>query len=156
MQAERMNLVWQSIPSQFAKENRRFVYGVARPGAGNGQDELLGLLSGEQLLVRDAAATIQFHGQPVANLRPDARRKMGLAFVPAERLGHGAVPELSLADNALLTGSLTPQNYVRQVAAVGELTVLATNRMRDRAGVVTAAWRPFADVPEVTVGPAFI
>ncbi|WP_149088674.1 ABC transporter ATP-binding protein [Pseudomonas prosekii] len=71
--------------------------------AGNGQDELLGLLSGEQLLVRDAAATIQFHGQPVANLRPDARRKMGLAFVPAERLGHGAVPELSLADNALLT-----------------------------------------------------
>ena len=33
MQTERMNLVWQSIPSQFAKENRRFVYGVARPGA---------------------------------------------------------------------------------------------------------------------------
>lgn len=31
--SERMNLVWQSIPSQFAKENRRFVYGVARPGA---------------------------------------------------------------------------------------------------------------------------
>ncbi len=32
-QSERMNLVWQSIPSQFAKENRRFVYGLARPGA---------------------------------------------------------------------------------------------------------------------------
>lgn len=32
-QAERMTLVWQSIPSQFAKENRRFVYGLARPGA---------------------------------------------------------------------------------------------------------------------------
>lgn len=32
-QAERMNLIWQSIPSQFAKENRRFVYGLARPGA---------------------------------------------------------------------------------------------------------------------------
>ncbi|MCT4887927.1 ABC transporter ATP-binding protein, partial [Pseudomonas aeruginosa] len=27
----------------------------------------------------------------------------GQAFVPAERLGHGAVPEMSLADNALLT-----------------------------------------------------
>ena len=39
----------------------------------------------------------------MAHLRPDARRKLGLAFVPAERLGHGAVPELSLADNALLT-----------------------------------------------------
>lgn len=32
-QAERMNLIWQSIPAQFAKENRRFIYGLARPGA---------------------------------------------------------------------------------------------------------------------------
>jgi simple sugar transport system ATP-binding protein len=71
--------------------------------AGNGQDELLALLSGEQPLPRDGATTICFAGQAVADLRPDARRQLGLAFVPAERLGHGAVPELSLADNALLT-----------------------------------------------------
>lgn len=32
-QAERINYVWQSIPSQFAKETKRFVYGLARPGA---------------------------------------------------------------------------------------------------------------------------
>lgn len=32
-QAERINHIWQSIPSQFARENRRFVYGVAKPGA---------------------------------------------------------------------------------------------------------------------------
>jgi len=71
--------------------------------AGNGQDELLALLSGEQRLARDDGATISFAGEPVAHLRPDVRRRQGLAFVPAERLGHGAVPELSLADNALLT-----------------------------------------------------
>ncbi len=71
--------------------------------AGNGQDELLALLSGEQRLPRTNAATIRFGAQNVADLRPDARRKLGLAFVPAERLGHGAVPELSLADNALLS-----------------------------------------------------
>ena len=71
--------------------------------AGNGQDELLALLSGEQTLPRDGATTICFAGQAVADLRPDARRQLGLAFVPAERLGHGAVPELNLADNALLT-----------------------------------------------------
>jgi simple sugar transport system ATP-binding protein len=71
--------------------------------AGNGQDELLALLSGEQTLPRAEAATIRFAEQHVADLRPDARRKLGLAFVPAERLGHGAVPELSLSDNALLT-----------------------------------------------------
>jgi simple sugar transport system ATP-binding protein len=71
--------------------------------AGNGQDELLALLSGEIRLDRNSGLTINFAGQAVADLRPDARRKLGLAFVPAERLGHGAVPELSLADNALLT-----------------------------------------------------
>ena len=71
--------------------------------AGNGQDELLALLSGEERLSREASATIRFAREPVAHLRPDARRQLGLAFVPAERLGHGAVPELSLADNALLT-----------------------------------------------------
>ncbi|MDI2593633.1 ABC transporter ATP-binding protein [Pseudomonas sp. 681] len=71
--------------------------------AGNGQDELLALLSGEARLNRNDAATINFAGLPVACLHPDARRRLGLAFVPAERLGHGAVPQLSLADNALLT-----------------------------------------------------
>ncbi len=69
--------------------------------AGNGQDELLALLSGEQRA--PAPASIRFAGQPVGHLRPDQRRAQGLAFVPAERLGHGAVPEMSLADNALLT-----------------------------------------------------
>jgi len=71
--------------------------------AGNGQDELLALLSGEQTLARADSASIRFAEHAVAHLRPDARRALGLAFVPAERLGHGAVPELSLADNALLT-----------------------------------------------------
>ncbi|MFK3974444.1 ABC transporter ATP-binding protein [Pseudomonas sp. NPDC087358] len=71
--------------------------------AGNGQDELLALLSGEQTLAMTSAAQVRFAEQAVAHLRPDARRKRGMAFVPAERLGHGAVPEMSLADNALLT-----------------------------------------------------
>ena len=30
---ERMRLVWRSLPRQLAHENRRFVYGAARPGA---------------------------------------------------------------------------------------------------------------------------
>jgi ABC-type uncharacterized transport system ATPase subunit len=71
--------------------------------AGNGQDELLALLSGDCTLPATAAGCIRFAGQPVGHLRPDARRALGLGFVPAERLGHGAVPDLSLADNTLLT-----------------------------------------------------
>lgn len=71
--------------------------------AGNGQDELLALLSGEQTLSSSLSSSIRFADLDVGHLRPDARRKHGLAFVPAERLGHGAVPDLSLSDNALLT-----------------------------------------------------
>ncbi len=32
-QAERINQVWQSIPSQFAKESKKFVYGAVKSGA---------------------------------------------------------------------------------------------------------------------------
>ncbi|MDU8361099.1 ABC transporter ATP-binding protein [Pseudomonas syringae group sp. J309-1] len=71
--------------------------------AGNGQDELLALLSGEQTVSDSLSSSIRFADLNVGHLRPDARRKNGLAFVPAERLGHGAVPDLSLSDNALLT-----------------------------------------------------
>lgn len=71
--------------------------------AGNGQDELLALLSGETRLPRGERERISLDQLPIAHLHPDARRRLGLAFVPAERLGHGAVPDMSLADNALLS-----------------------------------------------------
>lgn len=71
--------------------------------AGNGQDELLALLSGETRLPASERERISLDNQPIANLYPDARRELGMAFVPAERLGHGAVPDMTLADNALLT-----------------------------------------------------
>lgn len=73
--------------------------------AGNGQEELLASLSGEHLCPE--SHTIKFDGYDVAALAPDKRRKLGLAFVPEERLGRGAVPEMSLTENALLTGFLT-------------------------------------------------
>jgi simple sugar transport system ATP-binding protein len=72
--------------------------------SGNGQDELLALLSGETRLAAGERERISLDNFPIANLYPDARRKRGLAFVPADRLGQGAVPDMSLSDNALLTG----------------------------------------------------
>ena len=32
-EANRINMVWQSMPSQLVKENKKFIYGVAKPGA---------------------------------------------------------------------------------------------------------------------------
>jgi simple sugar transport system ATP-binding protein len=71
--------------------------------AGNGQDELLGVLSGE---IQTPADAIKFNGQQIGKLGPTARRKLGVLTAPEERLGHAAAPDMSLTENALLTGSV--------------------------------------------------
>src|SRR5260370_32625140 len=50
------------------------------------------------------ADAISIVGQPAARYSAGGRRALGFAFVPEERLGRGAVPAMSLAENALLTG----------------------------------------------------
>ena len=72
--------------------------------SGNGQAELLAALSGETPLPAEmSAAAITLCGAAVGHLGAGARRARGFAFVPEERLGRGAVPALSLAENGLLT-----------------------------------------------------
>jgi len=69
--------------------------------SGNGQQELLYALSGED--TRASASAIQVFGKHAARLGPGPRRAMGVHFVPEERLGRGAVPTLGLAHNLMLT-----------------------------------------------------
>ncbi|MFC6688583.1 ABC transporter ATP-binding protein [Jhaorihella thermophila] len=71
--------------------------------AGNGQDELLAVLSGELPAEPDA---IRLNGVAVGHLGPTERRRLGLLAAPEERLGHAAAPDMSLTENALLTGSV--------------------------------------------------
>lgn len=70
--------------------------------AGNGQDELLAALSGEAPSTPD---TIQFDGNGIGQLGPNERRELGILAAPEERLGHAAAPDMSLTENALLTGA---------------------------------------------------
>jgi general nucleoside transport system ATP-binding protein len=69
--------------------------------SGNGQQELLAALSGEDHRSGDEA--VKLLGRPIGRMGANGRRKLGLHFVPEERLGRGAVPTLSLATNLLLT-----------------------------------------------------
>ncbi len=69
--------------------------------SGNGQKELLYALSGEDC--RAPRGSIHMGETDVSRMHPGERRKLGLHFVPEERLGRGAVPTLSLAHNMLLT-----------------------------------------------------
>ncbi len=69
--------------------------------SGNGQRELLYTISGESF--SDDNQSIIINGTPAGKLNPDQRRNLGLGFVPAERIGRGAVPGMSLSNNAILT-----------------------------------------------------
>lgn len=80
--------------------------------SGNGQRELLYALSGED--TRAPAQAIQLLQNDVGHLDAHDRRQVGLHFVPEERLGRGAVPSLSLAQNMLLTRSeaIAPSGWI--------------------------------------------
>ncbi|MBL8661279.1 MAG: ABC transporter ATP-binding protein [Candidatus Odyssella sp.] len=70
--------------------------------AGNGQSELLAAVTGERLAPEHA---VRIAGVPAGRRASSYRRKLGLAVIPEERLGRGAVAEMSLAENAVLTAA---------------------------------------------------
>lgn len=70
--------------------------------AGNGQEDLLAALSGER---STGPGQITLLGRDIGHEGPRDRRAHGLGLLaaPEERLGHAAVPGMTLAENALLT-----------------------------------------------------
>lgn len=69
--------------------------------SGNGQRELVELISGERQAAD--ARMVCLNGMPIGRLSVGRRRAAGLACVVEERMGRGAVPSMTLAENALLT-----------------------------------------------------
>ncbi len=90
--------------------------------SGNGQQELMAVLSGED--PRADAGAITLFGEDIGRASPRRRRRLGLHFVPEERLGRGAVPTLSLAQNTLLTRT-------EAVSAAGWVTVGRVQRLAE-------------------------
>jgi general nucleoside transport system ATP-binding protein len=86
--------------------------------AGNGQSELFAALSGE---TKAPAPTIVLDGANVGSRGVTARRQCNAAFVPEERNGHAAAPDLSLSENVILsrhaTGGLAHYGFLRRAAA---------------------------------------
>ena len=78
--------------------------------AGNGQDELLLALSGEYC---GLAENVVFDGVAIGNQGVNQRRSLGIVSAPEERLGHAAAPDMSLIENAYLSGA-TRQGLARK------------------------------------------
>ncbi len=106
--------------------------------SGNGQQELMAALSGED--PRGPASSIKLFGKDIASHSPRRRRHEGLYFVPEERLGRGAVPVMSLAQNTLLTRTETvnPSGWIR-TSAVDLLAANIISRFNVKAGGAGAA-----------------
>jgi general nucleoside transport system ATP-binding protein len=100
--------------------------------SGNGQHELMAALSGED--VRASAGSITLFGADVARASPRDRRRAGMHFVPEERLGRGAVPTLTLAQNTLLTRTAAVGRLgLLRLSAVGRLAVDLIRKFRVKA-----------------------
>lgn len=109
--------------------------------SGNGQQELLAALAGEDPRVPSEAMV--FEGQAVGHTSASWRRAHGLGFVPEERLGRGAVPDLSLAQNMLLSH----QN--RETVRQGLIQRPALRRL---AGGIIDRFRVKAHGPQAAAG----
>jgi general nucleoside transport system ATP-binding protein len=101
--------------------------------SGNGQQELMAALSGED--VRAPTGSVHLFGKDISNHSPRRRRKEGLHFVPEERLGRGAVPTLSLLTR---TEAVTGSGWVR-TTDVTKLAQELIRRFNVKAGGPDAA-----------------
>lgn len=97
--------------------------------AGNGQDELLLALSGE---LASPPGAVRIAGTDAGHLGPQARRALGLVAAPEERLGHAAAPDMTLVENALLSGAVR-ERLVRR-------GLVDWRRARDFAGRIVAGF----------------
>ncbi|MBU2358517.1 MAG: ATP-binding cassette domain-containing protein, partial [Alphaproteobacteria bacterium] len=86
--------------------------------AGNGQDELVAALSGEMPV---AGGMVRLAEAEIGDWGVNARRCAGLLCGPEERLGHAAAPDMTLTENALMTGvgrmDLARSGFLRWPAA---------------------------------------
>lgn len=110
--------------------------------AGNGQAELMDALSGETLSAN--ANSIEMEGQMAGRMGPEQRRDLGLGFVPEERLGHGAVPEMTLWENGFLTAA-RGQNLMNKGFIKTEKTKDFATAIVERFNVKTAGIEHNAD-----------
>ena len=111
--------------------------------AGNGQSELFEALSGERLA--PAVDAVSFAGEPCGLAGVTARRRIGAAFVPEERLGHSAVPSFELSDNVLLTRHASDRSMVNGGFVDRPETRAVTDRVIGRFDVRTSRHNPEAN-----------
>ncbi len=107
--------------------------------AGNGQGELFDALSGERRATRPEC--VKLYGRPVGTASITQRRKLDAAFIPEQRLGHGAVPQFRLSDNILLSRHATEHRLQK----TGMLIRAAARAIAAKVRAAYSVWVQGAD-----------
>jgi simple sugar transport system ATP-binding protein len=112
--------------------------------AGNGQGEFFEAVSGE--VMQPDAGTVRIRGKDAGALSITGRRLLGAAFVPEERLGHGAAPRMKLSENLLLSRYATDRKaFLGAGGLVKESAIdTATQRIVEEMDVRKSARDPEA------------
>jgi simple sugar transport system ATP-binding protein len=98
--------------------------------AGNGQSEFFDAVSGERTL--SSGAMLLIDNMPMGQSGINERRQAGAAFVPEERLGHGAVPGFTLSQNVVLTRHSSDAALVRSgMVSGGEAAALSARVIKE-------------------------
>ena len=104
------------------------IFGIAGV-AGNGQSELMDILTGENIDI--SSGEIIFNKNQIQSFGPQKRRDLSISFVPENRLGHSAVPELSLSENILLS-QFPKNNFLKNgIILKNNVDNYANNVIRD-------------------------
>ncbi|TDR33107.1 ABC transporter ATP-binding protein [Hydromonas duriensis] len=112
--------------------------------SGNGQTELLKILSGE---MRGTSGTIDFvaDGQPEYTCQtwphPKALRQLGVAHIPEDRIGQGLLKNFSMAESSIL-------GYHHDVS-IGSRFTLSVQKIRDTALRLIKAFDVRPGLPEI-------
>jgi simple sugar transport system ATP-binding protein len=112
--------------------------------SGNGQTELLKILSGE---IRGTSGTIDFvaDGKPAYSTQtwpnPKALREVGVAHIPEDRLGQGLLKNFTMQESAIL-------GYHHD-RSLGSKLSLAVKKVRDSALALIKAFDVRPNLPEI-------
>lgn len=114
--------------------------------AGNGQSELFEAVCGER--ISSAADAVSISGQNVGLLGINSRRKLGAAFIPEERNGHGAIASFKLSDNLLLARHASDDKSFQKGGKLQliwqEMIEQATSRVSNAMDVRKTGLNPYA------------
>ncbi len=114
--------------------------------AGNGQSELFEAICGERISIKSDSVSIG--GERVGKLGINKRRKLGAAFIPEERNGHGAIAAFKLSDNMLLARHASDDQKFQKGGRLRliwqDMIQSATSRVSEAMDVRKSGVNPYA------------